>query len=103
MTHDEMIAVIQAHKDGKVIQFRCIRDRGDWMTKKTAPNWNFDAVDYRAKPEPKEYWLVPYKGRSGFTVFENYPLYNNRTTAAGCGIDFSRVIHVVTVEELTND
>jgi hypothetical protein len=102
MTHDEMIEVIQAHKDGKVIQFRCIRDRGDWLSKGTPPLWNFDAVDYRVKPMPKEYWLVPYKNTTGLTVFYTDPgSLPAGFMIPGCeftaGLDFANTIHVVTV------
>tara|TARA_R110000764_G_scaffold40882_1_gene91455 strand:- start:3142 stop:3450 length:309 start_codon:yes stop_codon:yes gene_type:complete len=98
MTHDEMIEVIKAHKDGKVIQFRPRIVRGEWMTmtKGVAPIWNFDMTEYRVKPEPKEYWLVPYVAMLGFMVFEYHPAilppeFN------GAGLDFPNVIHVVTV------
>lgn len=60
MTHDEMISVIQAHRDGKDVQLRW-RDNGlVWITVKAHPNWHFDRADYRIKPEPpkpREWWL----------------------------------------------
>ena len=55
MTHDEMIAVIQAHKEGKAIQFkRHLRDK--WEDVDSDPSWNFPEVDYRIKPSPMEIW-----------------------------------------------
>lgn len=58
MTHDEMIAVIQALKDGKVIQFRTTLgilwrdwDRGGYL--------DFIAYVYRIKPTPKRVPLGP--------------------------------------------
>jgi hypothetical protein len=50
MTHDEMIAVIQRHKNGGKIEYRLKAD----VTWKDAgsPWWDFDRFDYRAKPEP---------------------------------------------------
>ena len=48
MTHDQMIAVIQAHKEGKTVQARL---RGRWVDLE-CPSWNFNANDYRVKPEP---------------------------------------------------
>ena len=52
MTHEEMIAVIQAHKEGKQIQYR----RGEnmqWLD--CTPQWDFVLFDYRIKPaEPKK-------------------------------------------------
>ena len=45
MTHDEMIAVIDAHKRGeKIEQFQAAY--GVWVTT-PIPNWNFAATKYR--------------------------------------------------------
>lgn len=56
MTHDEMIAVIQAHKDGKAIEFRY---DGEWKTcQDNNPLWNFTNNFYRVKPEPRVRWAV---------------------------------------------
>jgi hypothetical protein len=55
MTHDEMIAVIQAAKDGKVIQYSH-RSRATPRWEKCAgssPIWDFSNYDYRVKPAPK--------------------------------------------------
>ena len=56
MTHDEMIAVIQAHKEGKTIESR-VRGIGGakWVTLNEEPSWQFSEYDYRIKPEP---WKV---------------------------------------------
>jgi hypothetical protein len=95
MTHDEMIEVIQAHKDGKAIQARLAGGGSEWK-RNTAPQWNFLSAEYRVKPEPKEYWLVPYKNKLGFTVFGSSTKnldsdwYNDK-------LDFANTIHVVTV------
>lgn len=59
MTHDEMIAVIQAHKEGKTIE-ACAIGYTNWRVTADPPTWNFYAMDYRVKPEPpkpKEFWL----------------------------------------------
>jgi hypothetical protein len=59
MTDDEIIAVVQAHKEGKKIECRSI-DRtnphmngtvSDW--KQCKPYWNFDLFEYRVTPEPR--------------------------------------------------
>ncbi|HEY6073922.1 MAG TPA: hypothetical protein VIV15_11125 [Anaerolineales bacterium] len=52
MTHDEIIAVIQAHKDGKHIELREKHDFGEWKPV-CRPEWDFRDYDYRVKPEPK--------------------------------------------------
>ena len=104
MTHDEMIEVIQAHKDGKAIQFMPKGGVDVEFTdrRRTDNHMDFINIDYRIKIEPKEYWLVPYVAMLGFMVFDYNPValppeFN------GAGLDFSNVIHVVTVEELNND
>lgn len=45
MTHDEMIAVIAAHKDGKRIEAKA-KCGGIWGMAAT-PCWDFDDYDYR--------------------------------------------------------
>jgi hypothetical protein len=59
MTHDEMIAVIQAHKDGKVIEFR--QPGGEWESLEF-PMWNFTKYEFRIKTEPVEYWAGEFNG-----------------------------------------
>lgn len=73
MTHDEMIAVIQAHKDGKIIQSKSKGKLGKFSdVEGNDPTWNFNAADYRVKPEPHTAYAVIDKG--GNTYW-----YNNRT------------------------
>jgi len=55
MNHDEMIEVIQAHKDGKTIQLRH-KNQPKWVDF-SKPLWNFDNTDYRVKPEPREFYI----------------------------------------------
>jgi hypothetical protein len=57
VTHDEMIAVIQAHKEGEKIQYS-IKGRNVWNDLTAGPLWDFHASDYRVKKEPKELWVV---------------------------------------------
>ena len=59
MTHDEMIAVIQHHKNGGKIE---VRYRGGriWEADEN-PLWNFYCFDYRIKPEPVEMWAVEWE------------------------------------------
>jgi len=58
MTHNEMIAVIEAHRDGKRIEFH----NKDWddvtrwnFTDK--PRWDFSVNDYRIAVEPRRCWV----------------------------------------------
>ncbi len=59
MTDDEIIAVVQAHKEGKPIQSRHMNDPY-WMNNPTEFQWNFGVYEYRVAPEPskpREWWL----------------------------------------------
>lgn len=55
MTHDEMIAVILAHKAGKKIESRAI-GKNEWYCL-ADPVWDFAHYDYRVKREPRDFWL----------------------------------------------
>lgn len=50
MTIDEIIAVLQAYKEGKKIEVKCKID-GTWI-ESPVHLWNFVDNDYRVKPEP---------------------------------------------------
>lgn len=70
MTHDEMIAVIQAHKEGKQIEYRTINPESPWVYVKN-PKWDFPQIEYRVKPEPRTFWLVstPAGAHFGYTNY----------------------------------
>ena len=56
MTYDEMFAIILAAKEGKQIQFK---NHGcEWEDYCGHINFNFFAVQYRVKPEPKYQWVM---------------------------------------------
>jgi hypothetical protein len=56
MTHDEMIAVIQHHKNGGKVEWRY--PHTNWEDATDASYWNFREVEYRAKPEPLVLWGI---------------------------------------------
>jgi len=64
-TIDEMIAVMEAARDGKTIERLRIgndRDENNWLTCIVEPfDWNWAEYDYRVKFEPKFYQLVEIK------------------------------------------
>jgi hypothetical protein len=66
MTHDEMIAVIQAHKDGKQIQIR--QYCGKVWADSFCPRWNFEDCVYRVKPEPRVRWHGEWTSGDGRLV-----------------------------------
>jgi len=47
MTHDEMIAVIQHHKNGGKVEW-AHSGQNDWSCIST-PSWDFNSYDYRVK------------------------------------------------------
>ena len=60
MTHDEIIAVVAAHRDGKAIEWRNIRSNSEWRDLVDIPAWSFNNTEYRIKPEPpkpREWWI----------------------------------------------
>lgn len=80
MTADEMIAVIAGAEAGKVIQYRELGPRGDWMIA-DHPLWDFSHWNYRIKPEPREWWVNEYEddnGRCGYA----YPTLDRANKAS---------------------
>ena len=55
MTNEEIIAVVKAHSEGKIIEYKH-RNEEEWHIVEK-PIWQFDVCDYRTKPESK---LRPY-------------------------------------------
>jgi hypothetical protein len=55
MTHDEMLEVIQAHKDGHAVEWHDVY-AGCWVWEEE-PKWNFGSVSYRIKRTPRE-WIL---------------------------------------------
>lgn len=91
MTHDEMIAVIQAHKDGKEIQYRH-KSGGEWRKSENAGflDWNFQVAEYRVKPELREWTKV---------VCQRYSLSRLVDRTCGCCKE-GRFCEVIKVREM---
>lgn len=87
MTVPEMIEVLQAFQQEKIIEWR-YKSSTEWK-EATTPVWDFKLYEYRIKPEPREYWIV-------IDTTTNYPLgvglspsdakINVRTTSQGMKI-----------------
>ena len=89
MTDDEIIAVVQAHKVGKVIEWSY--KAGTRWQQALSPVWNFDSLDYRVKPEPpkpREFWI---EERFGYV----HALHNNLKPALREGSLFTHVREVL--------
>ncbi len=76
MTDDEIIAVVQAHKEGKQIQVLEIHSGLGWVNvSENKPNWNFGGTNYRVAPEPRkprEWWVIKRDNGSSFNEFVAY-------------------------------
>lgn len=60
MTDDEIIAVVQDHKDGKAIQYKSRKNDNGWVNVAN-PAWEFNWNNYRTKPEKKVGYVNVYK------------------------------------------
>ena len=59
MKPEEIIKVVQAHIDGKTVQYKHL---GEWKKTAFEPKfWDFEGMDYRIKPEPREFYLNIHK------------------------------------------
>lgn len=58
MTHEEMIALIEAHRDGKTIQYR-LSPSSEWQDRHLKIlDFYFSDAEYRIKPEPIVAWAI---------------------------------------------
>lgn len=79
MSDDEIIAVVQAHKEGKQIEYKIRGSESHVWLSSVAPAWNFYDYDYRVKPEPRklrEWWIHKggYGGEDQRWTIEDKPL-----------------------------
>ncbi len=75
MSHQEIIAVVQAHKEGKQIQTQSHLYQIGWQN--CNPVWNFYENDYRVAPEPRkprEFIVNLYNDGSISSTFERREL-----------------------------
>ena len=99
MTHDEMIVVIAAHRDGKEIEARHRRSINPaWQpfTKDENPHWDTWTWDYRIKPEPRlprDFWAV-------YAPNHKAPLRVTRAEAEGDAAMYSNPAAVIHVREV---
>ena len=59
MSDDQILEVVQAHKEGKKIQVLAIHSDLGWQNC-DSPSWDFARTNYRVAPEPRkprELWL----------------------------------------------
>lgn len=57
MTVDQIIEVLHAYKDGKIVEYKHDLDT-QWRSLSSTPAWNFSVHDYRIKKEPRQYTIL---------------------------------------------
>ena len=93
---DHMIAVMQAAKEGKAIQYRARGNRGTDENWGDAPSpiWNWATYDYRVKPaEPRRVWVNMYGSYS--TV--GYAFYSRQIADTHAGVERVECVEFVEV------
>ncbi len=81
MSENQIIEVVQAHKEGKQIQTRDHFGHSGWQN--CHPVWDFYHNDYRVKPEPRkprEWWI--HLNASG--MHEVHETTENRSHCGHC-------------------
>ena len=73
MTNDEIIAVVQAHKEGKKIERRLRNSITALWLLAPDPVWNFNEHDYRVALEPRKprELVLIYKGNGTWKEIES--------------------------------
>ena len=95
MTHDEMLAVIEHHKNGGTVEARLRGSAERWRVA-PFPNWMFGHYEYRIKKEPVVLWGIIWEGGSvSSTNFRS----RKGAEAYTKGMFPGRVIKMVEVEE----
>ncbi len=82
MTDDEILEVVQAHKEGKRIEY-ALKTRCTWVLESHPPLWDFLKYDYRVAPEPRkprEWWI--HLNASG--MHEVHETTENRSHCGHC-------------------
>ncbi len=51
---DRRIAVMQAYRDGKKIEYNDAEESGRWLSRYGQPDWNWHDRTYRIAPEPRK-------------------------------------------------
>lgn len=64
-TPDEIIAVVQAFKEGKEIEYNLVGSQSDERWISGDPRWNFSHCHYRVKQEPEKVEVLVYKNAQG--------------------------------------
>lgn len=99
MTHDEIIEVVKADKEGKPIQFRRLYQKNGKWRDVLQPGWDFLSYEFRVKPELIEVWVVVSYNNKAIGSF------TDKKHAESVAVNFkdSRVVRMIEAEEEKND
>jgi len=82
LTDDEIISVVQAHKEGKKIEWRHYDRKGNptaWYApiEGRYPNWDFAFYEYRVAPEPRKprEFCAPIHNLSSIDAYDSSKSY----------------------------
>lgn len=94
MTIDEQFNVLQALKRGNIVEGKSKQGFSpDWCEVSSVHLFDFNRIEYRIKPKPREWWLIEDKTRDlVLDVWKQAPTIYDVTT-------FQRVIRVREVIE----
>lgn len=51
--------VMRRAAEGEPLQYRYVGDTSGWGDCTTLPIWDWNRVEYRIKPTPREFWIRP--------------------------------------------
>lgn len=91
MTVDQMIEVLQAHKNGKQIEYQN-KNSNSWI-ECTNPIWSFSQCNYRIKQEPRHFWVNIYPNQSACSA-----CIHNSQRDADIAADSNRIECIEVVE-----
>lgn len=81
-TLDEKLAVMQAAKDGKTIEFKRKLTNSGWAVI-VAPGWDWQSFEYRVKREPRTFYINEYPDNEYGVIGYAYPTKESARMDAG--------------------
>jgi hypothetical protein len=83
MTNDDILSVVQANKEGRMIQWQArTLETSPWQDA-VNPTWDFYRCNYRVKPQPREWWVIKCSAVDNGEP-HIYPAGNKPVTCSNC-------------------
>lgn len=86
MTNQEIIDVVKAASEGKLIEYRVVAgpmwggEDSKWILNPN-PGWNFEECEYRVRREPRTIYVNEYGSRPKLGYKKNAAVYDTRENA----------------------